>query len=263
MDENTAPAPVDGAAPAVEPASVPAGQPEFSVPDGQELLSRDEAARLRRAEERAKGMQPYWETGQKAGFKDATAFEKHQQTMAALQQKGLSLDALMAAMTSDAGTEDQGDGAFDPDAFRQQIMGDLRREYAEKEHTTAEQAEMALLDDLKDLGLPENTPAEVLDGLKALARGHYYSARESYGDDHPLKGQLAPLGQEAIADKVRAPLKQFLSSFSGLKLAEIGAAAARKKASPAAGSSGAGDGTRSTEPAAASFEEAMSQHFKG
>ena len=221
------------AAPTIDPA-------EFS-------RLQSEVSRLAPYEQRFKGVQPFYETAGKYGFKKPEDFDR----LRPLTDKGVKLENLASIFAS----EPTDDGPpLSLDAIQKMLDerdGKARTSAAEAEHEKLLSEEMGNLSEksIRDLiGDKEGkAPKELVDLLLDAAFGRYVSSRQPYPEGHALAGRIGGAGKEWFGG-LGAGLTKGLTAAQAHKLAQVGAAAGAATPSVAGATPAGGRPEKSVRP---------------
>ena len=243
----------NGGGNSVTPPNDGTAQTEFKVPEGKVILDSADYERFRQNTERVRGMQSYYEAGNKYGLKrpeDFARLEQINKFEGLLKNKGMTMDQMLAAFESPQQTE--GSAGFDMATLEKEFSGKfvaadkLDSEFetrfgkytALNEHKAAYSKEPELLAQALKDALPENADPRDRRALAAEVRALMsdYNRREMYPENHPLhKEHLAPWTDKHIA-KLIADVKKELALADGEAMAKAGDAVLKGKVSTPAGS---------------------------
>jgi hypothetical protein len=198
------------AAVAAQPVNQPAQPtPEFKVPDGKVLFDAAEAETLRRNNERLRGVEKFYQSATKVGFKKPEDFGQYEKFQGVLNKRGFKLEelsALLEGQIEEPTTPETpaGGGGFDPamlkkylkdanvmtrEDFENETKKLTARQKAEQEYESLTKAEQDLVEKMLD-GTPGFEKASEFEkrALRAMWSQHVSSLpeRPTYEPDHPL-----------------------------------------------------------------------------
>lgn len=227
-----------------------------SQPLSQPQIDPNEFARYKREAEQARGMRPYFEAGNKYGLKSPDQLNEVGELYKTLSERGIkpsqvaSMFGAQVAQQTDSASEVASMSKADIERMIGERLtkaeADMIRKNAEREHESAINSEY-------DQFSPENVKTWLGDGaddtLAELARyaamGKYGEVRQTYGDDHPLKGMFGPAGKDGLG-KIQSWLKESATKLRASQSLALGAAA-RKTASSTPAGNGSGQGQPKNE----------------
>ena len=227
------------------------GQPVdgFKAPEGYELVKADELGTYRRYADEVKGFKPLYESLNKYGLGKLESVKQWSPFFDAVKSGGWTPAELVAALGGEAtgGGGKSPQSGFDPSTFRDELLGEFRKEYESKNRESAQQAEKRLLAETASKLAGKDGDTEL---VEAWLERQANTQRKKYGDDHPLKGEAMPLDPDGIASLA----KSWTDRAAKAKAAQMSkvAQAAGKAVPAAAGSTAAGgapknEDTRSPE----------------
>lgn len=243
------PATPGGGGPAPNSVSPPAPPAEFKVPDGKVLLDAKEHEDLTRTRQKVAGFQSFHERAGKFGFKRAEDFDR----LGKLQERGLTLDQLLAAIQEDqsqpqggkpegvdvAALEKHFGSKFIPaDQFESKLAEREKLIEARFEHkqSLARESEM-VKKAIADLAGKDASPRDKwLIEQSVMGLVGDYNRRQQYPEGHPLRGsEFAPYTEETFG-KLLADVKKNINLTEAAELEALGKAAAKPGPSSAGAS---------------------------
>lgn len=197
---------------------------DFKVPDGYEMLSADDAARLRRYEQEVTGFKPLRDSLSKYGLGSQEAVSEWSPFFETVNKHKYTPKELMSIFSDNpagaGGNSQQSQQApVDGKAIRDEIMAEVRKDRATADHSVASKAEEQLLAEAVSKVAAGGDP----DLVGAWFREKAAAARKAYSDDHPLKGTLSPLDKTGIDGVV----KQWQDKTAKSKGAQMNSTATR------------------------------------
>jgi len=241
-----------------------AGQPGNSAPQptqrqdlSQPQIDPNEFAKYKREAEQARGMRPYFETGNKYGLKTPDQLNEVGELYQTLQRQGIR-PTQVAQMFGQQVAQQMTPGESPADLSKAEIErmigeklskaeADMIRKAAQRDHdsTIDNEYNEFVPDKLKSV-LGENANDALVELAKYAAIGKYSEVRNQYGEDHPLKGMFGPAGKEGM-ESIMSWLKDSATKLKASQSLALGAAA-RKTSAPTPAGNGAGQGQPSNAP---------------
>lgn len=227
-------------------------QPEFKAPEGKVLIDVAEHERLRQNNERLRGADEYYRAGQKLGLKSPKDFEPIGKFTSVLRERGLTMDQMIAAFTSEQ--EEKGapvegidpkalEGMFSKWAKDQGLVKSADLDTREKavmarlEHQKAMDAERALSEKLTAQLLGDSPTEWEKAATAAMIEAALSKKRGLYPPDHPLHGEAWSPYDEKTATPIFEEIKKLRGLSAGEEMVKAGDAALKGKVSSPAGSS--------------------------
>lgn len=222
-------------------------QTEFKVPDGKVLIDSAEHERFRQNTERVRGMQSFYETASKTGFKKAEDFDKHAKFQARLKELGITPEQLMAAQAEDQTANTEGAAvdfaALDkryltPEQVKAMLAEERTAGDARGEHKIRMAQEAALVEKFTAELLGEKPSDWDKRAITAAVKEMLTEKRGLYSTDHPLhKDTWAPYDEKSLGS-VFEEVRKLRALSAGEEMVKEGDAALKgKKLSTPAGSS--------------------------
>lgn len=220
---------------------------------GQEYSSEQVAAWKRQAEQ-VNGMRSIYDAASRAGLKTERDIADWAPALTSLREQGISPQKLAALFKAEKAS---GETNHDSMANVEEIVGrefskrekELLTRMATKEHESAFMGDMAELEDAKiGAWLGENNNDLLRKIARDAALGRYFtdtSLAKTYPQDHPLAGQVMPIGKDGIG-KIRDTVSGSVAGIRAAILKEIGSAAGRPSPKMVPSGTGGG-GTPTTE----------------
>ncbi len=236
--------------PASTPAPAPTGAADFAVPDGFELVEKGTGDRAKRWQEQAAGSQKLFEAARELGVNDADGLRELGSKMKALQDSGLSIDALTAAIAKPEAPADGATPQFDMDALMAQVDDRIGASTAKAQFDSDSSQTTALVAEYAAKLAPEGSSDETKAFITAGFREKLAEAQKAslYPESHPLhETHLKPLGRDAI-EEVFTKTKSGVAALLGGRANQIAKSA---PVSTPAGSRGVDgdDDTKNMTPA--------------
>lgn len=230
------------------------------IPEGKMLVDR---AEYERNGERMRGMQGYFDAGQKFGLKKPEDFQsigKMQSWEKTLKDKGFSPEEILAALTpqEQAAAQQATAAGVAPEDVQKMIAEAISkhdaRSTALKGHESATTAEKALVDKFLKETLGENSSTRDKFLMENALRAMLDSKRSIYPEGHLLRDEYLTPYDEKSASALFEDFKKQIAVSEGTDMAALGKDAAKSKpvATPAGNRAGQGkaDDNQSKSPRA-------------
>jgi len=232
------------------------GTAASSQPLSQPQIDPNEFARYKREAEQARGMRPYYETGNKYGLKSADQLNEVGELYKTLSERGIKPSQVASMFGAQVAqqTESASDVANMSKADIERMIGerltkaqaDMIRSQAEREHENSVSSEYEQFNnETVKSWLGEGTDDTLAELARYAALGKYGEVRQAYGDDHPLKGMYGPAGKDGLG-KIQSWLKESATKLRASQSLALGAAARKTGTSTPAGN-GSGQGQPKNE----------------
>ena len=227
------------------------GTAASSQPLSQPQIDPNEFARYKREAEQARGMRPYYETGNKYGLKSADQLNEVGELYKTLSERGIKPSQVASMFGAQVAqqTDSASDVANMSKADIERMIGerltkaeaDMIRKNAEREHENSVSSEYEQFNnDNVKAWLGEGTDDTLAELARYAALGKYGEVRQAYGDDHPLKGMYGPAGKDGLG-KIQSWLKESATKLRASQSLALGAMARKTTTSTPAGN-GSGQG---------------------
>lgn len=222
-----------------------AAQTEFKPPEGKVLIDTAEYERFRQNSERVRGMQPYWESGSKHGFKKPEDFEPYGKFTTALKTRGMSLDQVMGLISGPEQKAQPEGGGVDMSTIEKYLSdkgyvtndvleSTTATQQASFDHSRETEKSMSLIESKMSDLLPENPTARdkyYVEGKVAQALRNP-DLRSLYPEKHPLREKEYKPPSDAEVGKLVAYVKAELAKEDGEKAVTTADAAIRGRKVP-------------------------------
>jgi hypothetical protein len=245
-----APQPTPGA-----PAPAVAGQPAtFQVPDGYRMVKSDEYDGLSRMAEKGRGADSFYAKAKSAGFEKADDFDRWSPALKAIKDRKLEPDFISKAfgmtIPDESGSRDKAEAPqFDPEKFKTDFRGELKREQAVEHWTEAVKSEPALIAKTVE-SLAADAPFKG-SMLKRAVQQAFDEVRGAFPEGHPLaKTHPEYLTDKHAAKVVESLKKEWADEKAANDASDVTNKADRLKAAAKKPSTVAGPGTGQGKPAA-------------
>lgn len=223
--------------------TTPAQPAEFTVPDGQMLIGKDEWDSTNRNASRASGMQAFYDAARNAGFQGADDFGRHSDLQSVLRTNGLSNERLMSILSESEPQPNGEPASLTMEDVNQKIEEALKGErhgHALTRHEEGRKSEGKYLDELLGEFVGADAGEEWTEFAKMAATGHLWDKRSSYEEGHPLRGETLSNYDSASMRETLGPFGELLQKVRATPLAEIGDAALKPSPSTPAARRGGG-----------------------
>ncbi len=214
------------------------GGAEFTPPPGQRLVSDAEYS----------SMEGWYKTAQNLGFKEPKEIESYKPFFEAHRTAKTDIGLLANIIRPNGGQpkpqNDKIGGPIDRDALRNELLAELRKEQALREHDEY----AGKLPSMYEQALKEAVFAEQDEDLdpflKELADARLLKARmeATYPEDHPLHGQRIGRLDEAKVKELASSLAEDRKKLAAWRMKAIGQAANRKPSAGSVAGASAGQG---------------------
>jgi hypothetical protein len=225
-------------------------QGEVKVPEGKAFVDAQEYETLRRNNERLRGMDEFYRSATKHGFKSPKDFEPIGKFTAALKERGMSLEQLSQAFLTEKEQEGVDTEAMSPKALQSLFekwateqgfvkSADLDQREQKIHALSAHKESMAKESSAVDSfvkGLLGDTATDRDKRLLALyVKDTLESRRNVYPEGHPLhESELSAFDEKGLAP-VFEEVKKFWAVGQGEEMAQAGDAALKGKVPSPAG----------------------------
>lgn len=228
----------------------PAPQPQQIDPSEFARLQSENQA-LQRESAKVKGFQPFYEKAKAYGFDKPEAFDQYGPAIKTMRDRGID-PANFAKAFEQVKNEDPDQSAAltikDVERLVGEKMSEAQKKWIREQATKERDGVLSSeLDSLSEAQVAKLLGDDVPDPFKKVAYfaalGQHISSRTPYAEDHPLAGELGPVGKdgmETISKFLKESYGNIRTAMEAASAAKIGAAA--RKPAPSTAGSAAGQG---------------------